>query len=215
MRVKLDLHVHSLHSFDSTIDPAGLREACRRRGLHGAAVTDHDCLRGGLEFARELPDLMIIAGSEIRSAEGEIIGLFLSRDVPPGLSAPETMRRIHAQGGVVLVPHPFDMVKLRRMSARRLEELMGDIDALEGMNGKPRWWPANRSALSFAARHGLPSTAGSDAHQAEHVGLLYTEMEHFTGPAEFLASLRGATLHGRRYGPWAGQLGRWRARRRG
>ena len=215
MRVKLDLHVHTVYSFDSTIDPEGLREACRRRGLDGAAVTDHDCLRGGLEFARELPELLVIAGSEIRSAEGEIIGLFLSEEVPPGLSAPETMRRIHAQGGVVLIPHPFDVVKLKRMTSRRLEELKGEIDALEVLNGKPRWWLANRSARSFAARHELPATAGSDAHRADHVGLLYTEMEYFTSPAEFVASLRGAALHGRRYGPWAGQLERWRARLRG
>jgi len=214
VRIRLDLHVHTVHSFDSTIGPEGLREACRRRGLDGVAVTDHDCLRGSLEFARELPDLLIVPGSEIRSAEGEIIGLFLHEEIPPGLSAPETMRRIHAQGGVVLVPHPFDIIKLKRMNSRRLEELGAEIDAIEVLNGKPRWWLANRGARVFAGRHGLPSTAGSDAHMAEHVGLLYTEMEYFNNPEEFVASLRDATLHGKRYGPWAGQLDRWRARMR-
>ena len=109
MRIRLDLHVHTTYSFDSTIEPAGLREICRKRGLDGVAVTDHDSLRGSLEFAAELPDLIIVPGSEIRSAEGEIIGLFLSEDVPPGLTAPETMRRIREQGGLVLMPHPFDI----------------------------------------------------------------------------------------------------------
>lgn len=214
MRVKLDLHVHTTHSFDSAIDPTALREICRERGLDGVAITDHDSLHGSLEFASELPDLLILPGSEIRSAEGEIIGLFLSEEVPPGLTAPETIRRIHEQGGVVVIPHPFDIVKLKRMRARRLEELKEDIDAMEGLNGKPRWWFANRSALRFAQEHQLPVTAGSDAHKAAHVGLLYTEMEEFTSPEGFLASLRGASVHGSRYSPWASQLDRWRARLR-
>lgn len=214
MKLRLDLHIHTTHSFDSVIDAAALREVCRERGLDGVAVTDHDSLRGSLEFAAELPDLIIVPGSEIRSAEGEIIGLFLSEEVPPGLSAPETMRRIHEQGGVVVVPHPFDIVKLKRMRAHRLEELMEDIDAIEALNGKPRWWLANRSAQRFARKHRLPVTAGSDAHKASHVGLLYTEMEEFSDAEGFLSSLGTASVHGRRYSPWASQLDRWKARLR-
>ncbi len=215
MRIRLDLHVHSLHSFDSALDPAGLLEACRRKGLHGVAVTDHDSLRGGLAFAAELPQLVIIPGEEIRSSEGEIIGLFLREEVPPGLSAPETMELIHRQGGVVVVPHPFDYVKLRRMTARRLRELSGSIDAIEAVNGKPRYWGANRKAADFAARAGMPVTAGRDAHRAEDVGRAYVEMEEFSGPRDFILALRSATLHGSRYSPWASQLDRWRARMRG
>jgi predicted metal-dependent phosphoesterase TrpH len=214
MRIKLDLHIHTTYSFDGTIDPPGLREICRERGLDGVAVTDHDSLEGGLAFAAELPDMVIIPGAEIRSAEGEIIGLFLVEAVPPGLSAPETMRRIHEQGGVVIIPHPFDLVKLKRMSSRRLAELGGEIDAIEALNGKPRWWWANKSARRFARRHGLPMTAGSDAHKASHVGLVYTEMEEFSGAAEFVASLEAASFHGKRYSPWASQLDRWKARSR-
>jgi hypothetical protein len=214
MRIKLDLHVHTTYSFDSAIDPAGLREICRERGLAGVAITDHDSLQGSLAFASELPDLLIIPGSEIRSAEGEIIGLFLAEEIPPGLPAPETLRRIHEQGGVAVIPHPFDIVKLKRMSSRRLEELEGEIDAIEVLNGKPRWWWANSSARRFADEHGLPVTAGSDAHKTSHVGLLYTEMEGFSGPAGFMASLGGASVHGKRYSPWASQLDRWRARLR-
>jgi predicted metal-dependent phosphoesterase TrpH len=214
MRIRLDLHIHTTYSFDSAIDPQGLEQACRERGLHGVAITDHNSLQGGLSFASELPDLVIIPGSEIRSTEGEIIGLFLAEEIPPGLPAPETMRRIHEQGGLVVLPHPFDLVKLKRMSRRRLEELEDDIDAIEALNGKPRWWGANGSARRFADRRGLLVTAGSDAHKASHVGLVYMEMEEFSGPAGFLASLQDATVHGKRYSPWASQLDRWRARAR-
>lgn len=212
MRIRLDLHIHTVYSFDSTIVPSDLLEACRRRGLAGVAITDHDSLRGGLSFAAELPGLLIIPGVEIRSAEGEIIGLFMKEEVPPGLSAPETMARIHDQGGVVVIPHPFDYVKLRRMTAGRLRELAGEIDAMEVLNGKPRYWGANRRAARFAESLGIPATAGSDAHKAEHVGLVYVEMEEFTNKEEFLASLRTAVVRGERYSPWASQVDRWKAR---
>lgn len=214
MRIKLDLHVHSRYSFDSAIDPQDIRRACEERGLAGVAVADHDSLEGGLAFASELPELLIIPGEEIRSEEGEIIGLFLQERIPPGLPAPETMRRIHAQGGLVVIPHPFDLVKLKRMSSRRLQELREEIDAVEAINGKPRYWGANRAAQRFADRFELPVTAGSDAHKSEHVGIVYTEMEEFSGPEGFMASLATATVHGERYSPWASQLDRWRARLR-
>ncbi len=214
MKIKLDLHIHTTYSFDSNIDPEGLSKVCHERGLDGVAITDHDSLQGGLAFACELSDLIVIPGSEIRSAEGEIIGLFLSEEVPPGLPAPETMRLIHEQGGLVVIPHPFDIVKLKRMRARRLEELLDEIDAIEALNGKPRWWWANASAQRFADSHGVPVTAGSDAHKAGHVGLLYTEMDAFSGPTEFMTSLAEATVHGKRYSPWASQLDRWKARLR-
>ncbi len=150
MKIRLDLHIHTVFSFDGSIDPSGLRDICTQRGLAGVAVTDHDSLQGGLTFASELPDLVIIPGEEVRSREGEIIGLFLREEIPPGLPAPETMRLIHEQGGLVIIPHPFDYVKLNRMSSRRLEELRDDIDAIEAINGKPRYWGANKRARAFA-----------------------------------------------------------------
>ncbi len=214
MRIKLDLHVHTVYSFDSSVDAAGLLEECRRKGLAGVAITDHDSLQGGLAFAAELEQLVIIPGEEIRSAEGEIIGLFLREEIPPGLPAPETMELIHRQDGLVVIPHPFDYVKLRRMTASRLSKLSRHIDALEALNGKPRYWGANRKAAAFAARQGIPVSAGSDAHRAEDVGRVYVEMDEFTNPGEFLVALRGATLHGSRYSPWASQLERWKARMR-
>jgi predicted metal-dependent phosphoesterase TrpH len=214
MKIKLDLHIHTIHSFDSTIEPEGLREVCLERGLAGVAVTDHDSLEGGMAFAAELPDLMIIAGEEIRSREGEIIGLFLEKEIPPGLSAPETMQRIHEQGGVVVIPHPFDYVKLKRMRSRRLQELLAEIDAIEAINGKPRYWGANKHAMRFAERWGIAKTGGSDAHSLGQVGLVYTEMEEFTDAPGFISALREAVLHGKRYSPWVSQGDRWRARMR-
>ena len=39
---------------------------------------------------------------------GEIIGLFLHDEIPNGLSPEATCEAIRAQGGLVVVPHPYD-----------------------------------------------------------------------------------------------------------
>ncbi len=214
LRVKLDLHVHSCYSFDSSLQPEELREVCALRELDGVAITDHDCLEGALEFQRKLPDLVIVAGEEIRTREGEIIGLFLREEIPPGLSAEETIELIKDQGGVVCIPHPFDYIKLKRLTASRLLKMREMIDCLEVINGKPRYWGANHKASEFSRSWGFLVTAGSDAHRKEDVGKVYTEMESFHSPREFLKNLEGAQVYGERYSAWASQLERWRSRLR-
>ncbi len=196
MRIKLDLHVHTHHSFDSSLTPEELGRACAERGLAGIAVTDHDQFDGVREFREALPHLLIIPAEEIRSSQGEIIGFFLKERIPPKMSALETMREIKRQGGLVCLPHPFDPIKLHRLTGRRILQMREAIDCLEGVNGKPRWPGANRKAEAFAREHGFPMTAGSDAHRAGDVGRVCLEMEEFGSPAEFLANLGGAVAHG-------------------
>ncbi len=214
MAIRLDLHIHTRFSSDSATKPEGVKRVCAERGLAGVAVTDHNRFEGSLFFTAALPELIVIAGEEIRSSEGEIIGLFLTEEIKKGLSPEKTMDLIHEQGGIVVIPHPFDLVKLKRMSARRLFELRDRLDAIEGLNGKPRYWGANRRAVAFAQELGLPMTAGSDAHIADHVGLVYCEMERFSDRDGFLEGLKGASLGGSSYSPWASQLDRWKARMR-
>ena len=54
-------------------------------------------------------DLVVIPGEEVKTDDqGEVIGLFLSEEIPRGLSFGETVAAIRAQGGIVYLPHPFD-----------------------------------------------------------------------------------------------------------
>src|SRR5919206_2445322 len=52
---RLDLHMHTHHSRDCTIPTAEVIRLCRRRGLDGIAVTDHNTLAGGLEAVALAP----------------------------------------------------------------------------------------------------------------------------------------------------------------
>src|SRR5918912_3861614 len=84
---RLDLHMHTHHSRDCTIPTAEVIRLCRRRGLDGIAVTDHNTLAGGLEAAALAPPgFTVIPGEEIKSSEGEIIRPFPSEEIPAGPS---------------------------------------------------------------------------------------------------------------------------------
>ena len=108
--VRVDLHNHTHYSPDSILTPKQFVREARRRRLDVVAVTDHNTIRGALAV-RELADFPVIIGEEVRSEDGEILGLFLSEEIPKGLSAGDTIARIKDQGGIVGVPHPFDSLR--------------------------------------------------------------------------------------------------------
>ena len=42
MNLKIDIHIHSINSFDGAIQIRDLPEISRSKGLDGVAITDHD-----------------------------------------------------------------------------------------------------------------------------------------------------------------------------
>ena len=109
--IRADLHNHTYFSPDSILSPKQVVDRVHRAGLDCIAITDHNTIRGGLAV-REIADgFQVIVGEEVRTADGEVLGLFLSEDIPRGLTAAETVARIKAQGGIAGVPHPFDHLR--------------------------------------------------------------------------------------------------------
>jgi predicted metal-dependent phosphoesterase TrpH len=203
----LDLHCHSSASFDSVASPRKLVAKARRIGLTHLAITDHERIDGALR-ARDLvlqtqaganDGLAIIVGEEVRSADGDLIGLYLERAVPPGLSAVDTAAAIHEQGGLVGLPHPFDRFRssggsLAGEARQRLDALAGVVDYVEIHNARA-YRDANPLAAAFAESHGLPGTASSDAHSVMELGVAQTVVPgRVDGPAALLALLADATI---------------------
>ncbi len=192
--LRADLHTHTFHSPDGITSPRRLVEACRRKGLSCVAVTDHDTIRGALAV-RELADFPVVVGEEIRSAGGEILGLFLMEEVPDGLLPEETIARVKAQGGLVGIPHPYDRLRgaLRHEDMVRLRDR---IDFIEVLNARIVFASDNGRARRFAEENGLAMSAGSDAHCAWEVGRARVEMREFDGPQDFLEALSEGRLVG-------------------
>jgi predicted metal-dependent phosphoesterase TrpH len=175
----VDLHAHSSASFDSRANPAAMLERAARLGLTHLAITDHERIDGALR-AQELAGdhIQVIVGEEIRTRDGDMLGLFLQRAVPPGLSAEETAAAIREQGGLVGLPHPFDGYRSSGGSKAgeaegRLEALAAIVDYVETHNARA-YRDANPLAAAYAHRHGLPGVASSDAHSVMEVGIAST-----------------------------------------
>ena len=188
--------MHTSWSHDCSIDPAELVDHAESEGLGAIAVTDHNVFGGALEaadYARGR-DLVVIRGEEVKTGDqGEVIGLFLEREIPRGMNWAETVAAIREQGGLVYVPHPFD----RRHAIpdpKTLHRHLPDIDVLEVYNARLLREAFNDEALRFARKYNLTMGAGSDAHVLPGLGTGAVRMRAFEGPEEFLISLRSAEI---------------------
>mgnify|MGYP001822837872 FL=1 len=207
--VRVDLHTHTMWSGDSTTTPDEFAGAVEASGLDVVCITDHNAVEGALVL-RDRLDCRVIVGEELRTAAGEIIGLFLAERIPMGISHLEAARAIRDQGGVVYVPHPFDPMR-RNVSEAALYELAEAdlIDAVEVLNSKTSLSSLNRRAAEFAAEFGIVGGAGSDGHVPDALGAAYVEMADFDTPMEFLASLASAEVIGHHWDeprPWTPRI---------
>jgi len=172
LRVKVDLHVHTVYSSDSLITLEQLVFWAKRRGLSAVAVTDHNCVEGALKMAKE-KNFLVIPGTEVTSRDGHIVALNVREAIPRDLSADETVARIHAAGGIAVACHPFALFK-----GSLGEHTSGKFDAIETINASASPFKRSvRKAEEVAARFGLPRVAGTDAHYAPAIGYAYTVVD--------------------------------------
>ena len=170
--IKADLHVHTTYSEDSLISPKDLIFFAKRRGLNAVAVTDHNELDGAYKIAKET-DFLVIPGMEVSSSNGHIVALNVKELIPRGLSAPETVLRIHEAGGIAIACHPYSSFK-----GSLKENVCETFDAIEVINA--RAFPFKRSvkkATETADRLNLSRVAGTDAHYGPQIGYGYTIIE--------------------------------------
>jgi predicted metal-dependent phosphoesterase TrpH len=193
--IRVDFHVHTAASFDSSIEPERLVELVPARGLDGIAVTDHNSVESGLALAALEPPFLVVVGEEIDTAEGEVVGLFLTERIEPGLSPEETVARIRRQGGVAYVPHPFDRYRSSAMRADALARIAGEIDAVEGHNARNIHAADDRAALAWAREQGVPLVAGSDCHTEYEIGRAFAELPAFSDAQGLRAALPASVPH--------------------
>ncbi len=202
MTIKVDLHVHTSHSLCARLSPRQIEKAALRLGIGAVAITDHNTMAGVREMQAAVQSLKIICAEEIRTAQGEIIGYFLSEEIPPGLTPQETVARIRSQGGLVAVPHPFDRLRSSRLRKLAIETLVGSIDMIEVFNARNMFIQEDRELLNRVLSAGAVPIAASDAHLPIEIGRACMVMEDFSTPQEFLDHLRNARIVARKSPLW-------------
>jgi predicted metal-dependent phosphoesterase TrpH len=193
-----DFHIHTRFSRDSILGEEKLIRLAIERGLTHVVVTNHNNVEGAIAVRDKVAELgmddrlTVIGGEEVSTADGEVVGIFLTKTIPRGLSANETADEIHRQGGLVSIPHPFDPFRGSRIREGPLRNLaeMGKIDMLEVFNCRVTLQRHNIEAAEFAARHQIPGIAVSDSHSSFEVAMAFNAMPVFQTADELRASLR-------------------------
>lgn len=173
---RADLHIHTIASDGiSTIEEV-LEQATVVRDLDVIAITDHNTVESAYEAkaAAEGRPIEVIIGSEISSAHGHILGLWLKEDVAPGLSVRDTVAAIHEQGGLALAAHPYANRAFGRFGLQSIGDQMMDsgLDGIEVYNSTPYMIYANMLASKQVILNPdmFAAIGGSDAHMPEAVG---------------------------------------------
>jgi hypothetical protein len=194
--VRVDCHLHTVASGDAvtTLDELAARVAACR--LDVVCITDHNVISAALSAVERGIGARVIVGEEIRTPDGDVIGLFLSERVPCVLPLARAVGRIRAQGGLVYAPHPFDPGRSSLGQALAPLCARGLVDAVEVFNAKVADPERNRRAAGLATEFGLPGGAGSDAHDPAGIGAAYAELPDFDSPGSFLAALHQARIVG-------------------
>ncbi len=201
-----DFHVHTRFSRDSVMGEDRFIRLALERGLTHVAITNHNNVEGAVAVRDRVTALgvedrlRIILGEEVSSADGEIVGIFLVETIPPGLSADATADAIHAQGGLVSIPHPYDPFRRSHIRAAPLLALAaaGKIDAIEVFNSRVTFSRHNEEAALLASRFGIPGIACSDAHSGLEVAMSFNALPAFETADELRAALRENEWHGSR-----------------
>lgn len=199
----IDFHVHTSFSYDCPMAPKLVIEIARRKGLDGIAVTDHDTVAGGLAAAaaNRYTDFLVIPGVEVKSDSGDIIGLYVDRQITSRQFG-DVIREIHDKGGLAYVPHPIRTFGVEKM--KHIHAAHPEIDLWEKYNGRYEIADFVQSRDVFEKLGITAPLCGSDAHFPWDVGVFRTLLQDLPrDPQSLLALSSGARLQAKPRGEMA------------
>jgi len=206
--IKADLHIHTTYSMDCTMPLEKIISRCLEVGINCLGVADHNTIAGALKL-KEMAPFSIIVGEEILTLNGEVIGFFLTQEIPSKLSIEETVAQIKAQNGLVCIPHPYDRLRVSVFRDEIFEGIMPDVDIIEVFNARSLSPGSSTRAAQLVQKYGKLASAGSDAHTLPEIGNAYVEMPNFNDKEEFLASLAKGKISGNKSSPTAYFVSTW------
>jgi predicted metal-dependent phosphoesterase TrpH len=198
-----DLHMHTIYSYDGTASVPAVLGRARQVGLDVIAITDHDEIAGALQAFELAPKfgVEVIPGIEITTAEGDLLALFVTETIEPGLPLIETIVKVGEAGGICIAPHPMARgMGMKSLSASAITQALQHPEArrvligIETYNATALDRESNQNAQRFAAEHpGIAQVGNSDAHILQAIGTGATEFPGCTAADLLDALWIGAT----------------------
>jgi predicted metal-dependent phosphoesterase TrpH len=185
--IRADLHLHTTYSFDAAINPKTIVEQLHAHSfIKAVAITDHNTIEGYYkvhELASPYEDILIIPGVEVSAVEGELIILGVTELPPKPWTVENVIDFAKERDSLVVVPHPYRAYGLGDLAKNY------DVNAIEVLNGSDRHH-LNKMAENLAKAMGLPGVAGSDAHRADELWTVYTEVQASSDTDEILKAIK-------------------------
>ena len=175
-------------------------QCCLDVGINCIAVADHNTIAGALKL-KEIAPFRVIVAEEILTPAGEMMGLFLTEEIPRGLSPKEAIAQIRSQGGLVGIPHPFGRSLFGNSNELTSQDILSQVDIIEAFNSRTPFSSSIAKAQKLALEQGKAASAGSDAHTLGEIGRAYVEMPEFDGPDDFLNCLAQGRIFGDKSSP--------------
>ncbi len=181
---KADMHLHTLYSDGTASVQAILDHVEAHTDLDLVAITDHERIDGAIR-ARAIHEsgdysFELVVGEEITTRRGHVLALFVTERIPALRPLPETLERIHDQGGIAIAAHPMapltpSLGGRSLLAAHHAGDPRHRLDGIELMNpsaaGRARRGARNR--LNAEVLH-LAAVGNSDAHVLEGIGSGWT-----------------------------------------
>jgi hypothetical protein len=189
--MKLDLHLHTNFSYDGLSSPAKIVKAAIEKRLDGICITDHNEIKGATEAISLARGILVLPGIEVKSREGDVLGINVKEIIPDGLPAEEVIEEIIKKGGLPAIAHPFDFFLPFKGIEKLTPFLLKKGVAIEVYNASIFYNVLNKVADKFCNDFNLPFIAGSDAHSSEFVGKAYIEIpKDNLSPEEILDEIK-------------------------
>lgn len=170
---KMDSHIHSEYSPDSSSKIEDILKVAAKRNIDIIAISDHNTVDGTSEVLKKTrnTDILAIPSIEISSSHGHILGFGCEENIPRDLSPEDTIDRIHDLGGLAIIPHPYCFY--RHGLLHNYKEKL-NIDAIETRNARFIVGYCNNKAKNLSIKENLPALGASDAHYYKFVGDCYS-----------------------------------------
>jgi predicted metal-dependent phosphoesterase TrpH len=181
--IKIDFHVHSWISKDSSIvDSSLIVKILKFKGVSGFSLTDHDNWSAIPRFRAlcKQNGVLFIPGCEIQTRNpklGELL-VYFSEEPICGRTVEEICDEAASSDALVFLSHPFDLIRQNWVDKSHVPYIARDdfrkrITGLEGINARNLILSSNRLACEWAQNYHLSAVGGSDAHSAMEIGEAY------------------------------------------
>ncbi len=199
---KGDIHIHTTHSDGMASVEQVLEFAENKTDLDLIAITDHDMFDGADEArnlaARRNYRFQVLTGMEVTTIEGHLLVLGIDKPVRSLQPLDRTIAQVHAQGGVVIAPHPMSWMirSIGRNGLLRIHRTPDDeiyFDGCETLNPSLAGRVVASQVRDLNTRIlQLAETGGSDSHVLPTIGTAVTNFPGRT-TADFYRALGAKT----------------------